>query len=77
LTRSVRAGSQQLKLTATKKKAPRRFRVNRRGEFRAGSEIQGGVDNALEIVTYGRSGFVAVVVGMGEINCLLGRFVQS
>ncbi len=52
-----------------KKKAPRRFRVNRRGEFRAGSEIQGGVDNVLEIVTYGRSGFVAVVVGMGEINC--------
>jgi len=31
--------------------------------FRAGSEIQGGVGYALEIVTYGRSGFSAVVLG--------------
>ena len=38
--------------------------------FWAGSEIQGGVGNELEIVTYGRSGFRGGV-WLGEIKLLL------
>jgi hypothetical protein len=34
--------------------------------FRAGSEIQGGVGYALEIVTYGRSGWFGGRVGRAE-----------